>query len=144
MAGRRAQRARSQATLAEGCKRTENGPFRASTVVIRLSQSPLSKTLRRSQAFTHFPMPRSGSWSGLADDVRAALRAHLNETGTRVRTAAPTGFTFELCDSAAHAMRLERLIYELLPLATIPCRDRPAKRRPARNGLTATRLGGFG
>ena len=34
MAGRRAQRARSQATLAEGCKRTENGPFRASTVVI--------------------------------------------------------------------------------------------------------------
>ena len=65
MAGRRAQRARSQATLAEGCKRTENGPFRASTVVIRLSQSPLSKTLRRSQAFTHFRMPRSGSWSGL-------------------------------------------------------------------------------
>jgi len=33
---------------------------------------------------------------GAADDVRAAMRAHLNETGTRVRTAAPTGFAFEL------------------------------------------------
>ena len=57
---------------------------------------------------------------GAADDVRAALRAHLNETGTRVRTAAPIGFTFELCDCAAHAMRLERLIYELSPSCNDP------------------------
>jgi hypothetical protein len=57
---------------------------------------------------------------GAAGDVRAALRAHLNETGTRVRTAAPTGFTFELCDSAAHAGRLERLIYELSPSCNDP------------------------
>jgi hypothetical protein len=55
-----------------------------------------------------------------ADDVRAALGTHLNETGTRVRTAAPTGFTFELCDSAAHAMRLERLIYEFSPSCNDP------------------------
>lgn len=57
---------------------------------------------------------------GTADDVRAALRAHPNETGTRLRTAAPTGFTFELCDSAAHARRLERLIYELSPSCNDP------------------------
>ena len=57
---------------------------------------------------------------GAADDVRAALRAHLNETGTRVRTAAPTGFSFEVCDSAAHARRLERLISELSPSCNDP------------------------
>lgn len=58
--------------------------------------------------------------AGAADDVRAALSAHLNETGTRVQTAAPTGFTFELRDSAAHARRLERLIYELSPSCNDP------------------------
>jgi hypothetical protein len=57
---------------------------------------------------------------GAADDVRAALRAHLNGTGTRLRTAAPTGFTFELCEAATHARRLERLIYELSPSCNDP------------------------
>jgi hypothetical protein len=57
---------------------------------------------------------------GAADDVQAALRAHLSEPGERLRSAAPTGFIFELCDSAARVGRLARLIHELSPLCNHP------------------------
>ena len=36
---------------------------------------------------------------GAADDVQVALRVRLIEPGERLRTAAPTSFTLELCDS---------------------------------------------
>lgn len=57
---------------------------------------------------------------GEADNVQAALRAHLGETGTRLRAAAPTGFTFELCDAATRSGRLARLILELSPSCNGP------------------------
>jgi len=60
---------------------------------------------------------------GDADDVQAALRSHLAEVGTKLRMAAPTGFTFELCDPAERAPRLARLIYELSPSCNEPDRD---------------------
>lgn len=69
--------------------------------------------------------PRSGVYAlsnarewifiGSADDVQAALRAHFAEVGTRLRAAAPTGFTFELCDAGERSARLARLITELSP-----------------------------
>jgi hypothetical protein len=52
---------------------------------------------------------------GSADDVQAALRSHLAEIGTKLRTAEPTGFTVELCDSVERPERLARLIHELSP-----------------------------
>ncbi len=50
-----------------------------------------------------------------ADDVQAALRAHLSAPGTRLREASPTGFTFELCQPAERRARVARLILELAP-----------------------------
>ena len=57
---------------------------------------------------------------GEADDVQAALRAHLSAPGTRLRAALPTGFTFELCQGSMRRARVERLILELSPA----CNDR--------------------
>jgi hypothetical protein len=50
-----------------------------------------------------------------ADDVQAALRAHLSAPGTRLREASPTGFTYELCLPAERRARVARLILELAP-----------------------------
>jgi len=50
-----------------------------------------------------------------ADDLQAALRAHLSAPGTRLREASPTGFTFELCQPAERRSRVARLILELAP-----------------------------
>lgn len=52
---------------------------------------------------------------GEADDVQAALRAHLADAASPLRAAAPTGFTFELCDAATRPGRVARLAYELSP-----------------------------
>jgi hypothetical protein len=57
---------------------------------------------------------------GEAEDVQAALRAHLGAPGIRLRSAAPTGFTFELCGTTARHARIARLILELSP----SCNDR--------------------
>src|SRR3954452_9802145 len=38
---------------------------------------------------------------GAADDLQSALHKHLMETGTLLKSKAPTGFTFEACDPAA-------------------------------------------
>ena len=55
-----------------------------------------------------------------ADDVQAALRDHLASPGTRLRSARPTGFSFELCRPAERRARVARLILELAP----SCNDR--------------------
>lgn len=53
-------------------------------------------------------------------NVQESLRAHLAEAGTRLREAAPTGYTFELCDAATRSTRLARLIFELHPTCNEP------------------------
>jgi hypothetical protein len=55
-----------------------------------------------------------------ANDVQAALRAHLSAPGTRLRTAGPTGFTVELCDGPARRERVARLILDLSPSCNDP------------------------
>jgi hypothetical protein len=57
---------------------------------------------------------------GSADDVQAALRAHLAEAGTALRAALPTGFTFEICEPVARAGMVARLIQELSPSCAGP------------------------
>jgi hypothetical protein len=55
-----------------------------------------------------------------SDNVQESLRIHLAEAGTRLRDAAPTGFTFEVCDPATRSTRLARLIHELNPSCNLP------------------------
>jgi excinuclease UvrABC nuclease subunit len=57
---------------------------------------------------------------GAAGNIQAALLAHLQETGTRLKSFSPKGFTFEVCDAEHAAMRHSRLVGELAP----PC-NRP-------------------
>jgi hypothetical protein len=57
-----------------------------------------------------------------SDNVQESLRGHLGEAGTRLRDAAPTGFTFEVCDLATRPARLARLIYDLHPTCNEPAR----------------------
>jgi hypothetical protein len=52
---------------------------------------------------------------GIADNIQAALLGHLREIGTPIRAHAPTGFTFELCDSE-RLNRQSRLILETNPV----------------------------
>ena len=76
--------------------------------------------------------PRSGVYAlsnangwifvGEANDVQDALRRHLAEVGTKLRTALPTGFTFELCDSTERPSKLARLVQELAPSCNEPAR----------------------
>jgi hypothetical protein len=54
---------------------------------------------------------------GAADDLQSALHKHLMETGTLLKSKAPTGFTFEACDPAARQGFLDELVTELHP----PC-----------------------
>jgi hypothetical protein len=57
-----------------------------------------------------------------SDNVQESLRAHLGEAGTRLRDAAPTGFTFEICDATTRSTRLARLIDDLHPTCNGPAR----------------------
>jgi hypothetical protein len=69
-----------------------------------------------------YALSNSREWVFIAeaDDVQAALRAHLAAPGTRLRAAGPTGFTIEPCIPANRRARVARLILELAP----SCNDR--------------------
>lgn len=53
---------------------------------------------------------------GQAENIRAALLAHLQETDTSISRRAPTGFAFESCPSYSRSSRFERMILELEPI----------------------------
>lgn len=53
---------------------------------------------------------------GIADNIQAALLAHLRETGTLLRARTPTGFTFEVCGSVDRLTRQNRLVLEMDPV----------------------------
>jgi hypothetical protein len=57
---------------------------------------------------------------GAAGNIQAALIAHLRETATEIKSQAPTGFTFEVCDPGYHAARQSRLVQELSPVCNRP------------------------
>lgn len=52
---------------------------------------------------------------GEADNIKAALLAHLGETHSAVLDRVPTGFTFELCAPHNRLARQGRLIREFEP-----------------------------
>ena len=53
---------------------------------------------------------------GVADDIRATLMGHLQESDTALKSRAPTGFTFEICHPSQMAARLSRLVTEYAPV----------------------------
>jgi hypothetical protein len=53
---------------------------------------------------------------GGADDIRAALLGHLQESNTPLKSRVPTGFTFEICHSSHWSARVARLVTELSPV----------------------------
>jgi hypothetical protein len=53
---------------------------------------------------------------GVADDIRASLLGHLQESDTALKSRAPTGFTFEICPPSQRAARVKRLVTELAPV----------------------------
>jgi hypothetical protein len=52
---------------------------------------------------------------GASGNIQSALMAHLQETGTKLKSLSPKGFTFEICDAGQHAARQSRLVGELAP-----------------------------
>ena len=53
---------------------------------------------------------------GASYDIRATLMEHLGEGDTALKSRAPTGFTFELCNPAQFSGRVSRLISEYSPV----------------------------
>ena len=53
---------------------------------------------------------------GVADDIRATLLDHLRAGNTTLKSRAPTGFTFEICQQSQRAARVSRLVTELSPV----------------------------
>lgn len=52
---------------------------------------------------------------GSADDLQSALHRHLMETGTALKSQAPTGFSFQECENGTRQALLESLVRELRP-----------------------------
>jgi hypothetical protein len=61
---------------------------------------------------------------GSADDLQSALHQHLMETGTALKSHAPTGFSFQECERVARQGLLDSLIKELRPT----CNSQPKRR----------------
>lgn len=59
---------------------------------------------------------REWIYIGQADNIQAALLEHLRATGTAVLDRQPTGFSFEVCEPALRAGRLDRLVREFNPV----------------------------
>jgi hypothetical protein len=53
---------------------------------------------------------------GVADDIRAALLRHLQESNSPIKSRVPTGFTFEICHPSHWSARVARLVTELSPV----------------------------
>ena len=53
---------------------------------------------------------------GVADNIQAALLAHLRETGTLLQTRTPMGFVFEVCGPTDRIARQNRLVLEMEPV----------------------------
>jgi len=59
---------------------------------------------------------REWVYVGDTDDIRATLLGHLRESNTRLKSRAPTGFTFEICRPSETAARVSRLVAEYAPV----------------------------
>jgi hypothetical protein len=59
---------------------------------------------------------REWIYIGEADDIQGALLAHLMEPHTSLMKRQPTGFVFEVCESAHRPARQDRLILEYEPI----------------------------
>ena len=60
----------------------------------------------------------SKSWLfvGEADNIQAALSAHLDEGGGRWGGRTPVGFAYEICSGAERTRRFSQLVWEFRPL----------------------------
>ena len=68
---------------------------------------------------------------GEADDIRARLLEHLQETNTRLTDRRPTGFTFEECPAETRLSRQDALIRQFVPFCNSP-REHATKSRHRR------------
>ena len=62
---------------------------------------------------------------GEADDIRARLLEHLEETATALANRRPTGFTFEECSPSSRVSRQDALVRQFAPF----CNSRAATPR---------------
>jgi hypothetical protein len=64
-----------------------------------------------------YGISNAGEWIyiGQADNIQVALEHHLQDAGTSVMKRQPTGFVFEVCDSAHRFARQDRLVFEYGP-----------------------------
>jgi len=53
---------------------------------------------------------------GASDDIKGALLAHVEESGTSLMKREPTGFVFEVCARLGRTARQDRLIQEYEPI----------------------------
>jgi hypothetical protein len=66
---------------------------------------------------------REWIYIGESDNIQTALRDHLGDVGTPIMEREPTGFVFEVCDSAKRLARQGRLVFEYGPA----CNRTPAR-----------------
>ena len=84
------------------------GAYSFSSVSVRKNAPELSGVYGLSNG-------REWVFVGTADNIQAALLAHLGETDRMFRAHLPTGFTYELCD-ADRLSRQRRLVFEMKPV----------------------------
>ena len=58
---------------------------------------------------------RAWIYIGETDNIQASLFNYLQDAGSAPNGSRPTGFVFEVCDSAARLARQDRLVLEYAP-----------------------------
>lgn len=88
--------------------------------------NPFPRTFSVRSVRTHAPVApgiygisnaREWIFIGNTDDIQGALLAHIMQQGGVVHSLAPSGFCFEVCDSAGQITRQSRLVTEYNPVA---------------------------
>jgi hypothetical protein len=83
--------------------------FQFSLIGVRKNAPPVSGVYGISNA-------REWILVGEADNIQAALIAHLSESGTFLESRVPTGFTYEICAAGARLARQNWLVLEYEPV----------------------------
>jgi hypothetical protein len=65
-----------------------------------------------------YGLSNAQSWVfiGASNNLQLQLLNHLRETDSLLKAQNPTGYTFEVCDPSASAVRQSQLIFELRPI----------------------------
>src|SRR5947209_1799065 len=71
---------------------------------------------------------REWIYIGETDNIQARLLEHLAESSTQLKSHAPTGFTYELCESTSRLRRQDRLVAQYGPVCNRVEQARPRGR----------------